>query len=182
MRVMGLDPGMSGGVCVYSPLATAQSGMRWHISDIPTVGEKTQRRVNAPVFRDFLTRFDPEHAFIELATVMPKQGIASSGRYMRAVGALEAIVGACNIPITFVTPQTWKKFFSLRGSDKEASRALAVRRFPEAASMLERKLDHGRAEAMLIAFYGSVVLGHPTTKPSGVGSTIPPQSTGERPQ
>lgn len=156
-RILGLDPGMSGGACIYCPLASKESGLRWHIIDIPTAGEGTQRRVNAPVFRDFVARFDPEHAIIELATVMPKQGIASSGRYMRAVGALEAIIAALNVPITFVTPQTWKKFYGLKGSDKEQSRALAVRRFPEAAGFIQRKLDHGRAESMLLAAYGHAI-------------------------
>jgi len=158
MRILGLDPGMSGGAAIYAPLASKESGLRWQVTDIPTVGEKTARRVNAPEFRDFVSRFDPQFAFIELATVMPKQGIASSGRYMRAVGALEAIVGALNIPITFVTPQTWKKFHRLKGSDKEQSRALAVQKFPEAAALLARRLDHGRAEAMLIAAYGAATL------------------------
>lgn len=156
-RIIGLDPGMSGGCAIYCPSASVESGLRWHVADIPVVGEKTQRRVNAPVFRDFVSRIDPEHAFVELATVMPKQGIASSGRYMRAVGALEAIIAALNIPITFVTPQSWKKHFRLKGSDKEQSRALAVRLFPDAAAHLARKLDHGRAEAMLIAAYGHAI-------------------------
>ncbi len=154
MRMLGLDPGMSGGACIYCPLASKESGLRWHVIDIPTAGDGTQRRVNAPFFRDWLSRIDPEHAFIELATVMPKQGIASSGRYMRAVGTLEAIVACLNIPITFVTPQTWKKFYGLKGPDKEQSRALAIRRFPEAAGLIQRKLDHGRAESMLLAAYG----------------------------
>ena len=114
MRILGIDPGLSGGACVYCPLASKDSGMRWHVIDLPTAGEGTQRRINAPEFRDWISRLDPEIAFIELATVMPKQGIASSGRYMRAVGAIEAIVAALNIPIIFVTPQTWKKFYSLQ--------------------------------------------------------------------
>lgn len=159
MRILGIDPGMSGAAVIYCPLASKESGLRWQVLDIPTVGDKTMRRVNAPILRDFISRIDPTCAFIELATVMPKQGIASSGRYMRAVGALEAVVACLNIPITFVTPQTWKKFHGLKGSDKEQSRARAVQRFPEAASLLTRKLDHGRAEAMLIAAYGAAVIG-----------------------
>lgn len=157
-RILGVDPGLSGGLCIYCPLASAASGLRWHVIDIPTAGEGTQRRVTAPIFRDWIMKLDPQHAFIELATVMPKQGIASSGRYMRAVGALEAVVNCMNVPITFVTPQSWKKFYSLKGPDKEQSRALAIRRFPEAAKFIERKKDHGRAESMLLAAYGAAVL------------------------
>jgi len=154
-RVLGIDPGMSGALAVYCPSASAESGMRWHVMDIECAGEKADRRVVAPLLRDFVTRFDPEVAFVERAFVMPKQNVAAQARYMRAVGAIEAIVACLNIPIHFVTPQTWKKFHGLHKADKEASRALALRLFPEAADLLRRKLDHQRAESMLLAAYGA---------------------------
>lgn len=157
--ILGVDPGLSGAAAILNPDVTPRSGLRWNVIDLPVVGEGTQRRINAPELRDFLMRFEPHHAFIELATVMPKQGIASSGRYMRAVGAVEAIISALNIPITFITPQTWKKHYKLKGSDKEASRALALRLHPDASALLARKIDHNKAEAMLIAGYGYKVIG-----------------------
>lgn len=156
--ILGVDPGLSGAAALYNPNASIKSGLRWTVIDLPTIGDKSQRRINAPAFRDFVTSLDPVHAFIELATVMPGQGISSSGRYMRAAGAVEAIIAALNIPITFVTPQTWKKFHGLRGSDKEQSRAKALQLFPDASALLTRKSDHHKAEVMLLTFYAATAL------------------------
>ena len=83
---------------------------------------------------------------------MPKQG-ASSG-YGRAVGAIEAVLSCCEIPMTIVEPTAWKKFHQLRGSDKEARRQRALQLFPEQATKLARKKDHARADAMLLAYFG----------------------------
>lgn len=153
-RILGVDPGLSGAAAIYCPAASLQSGLRWHLFDVATVGEGTQRRINGPAFRDWISRFDPEVCYFENVSVMPKQGIASSGRFMRAVGSQESIIACLNVPIRYIVPQRWKKFYGLKGSDKERSRATALQRFPELGPMLTRKLDHGRAEAALLAAYG----------------------------
>jgi crossover junction endodeoxyribonuclease RuvC len=90
---------------------------------------------------------------------MPKQG-ASSG-YGRAVGAIEAVLSCCEIPMTIVEPTAWKKFHQLRGSDKEARRQRALQLFPSAHALLARRKDHGRAEAALIALMGIKIAGGP---------------------
>jgi crossover junction endodeoxyribonuclease RuvC len=53
--------------------------------------------------------------------------------------------------MTIIEPSSWKKFHGLRGKDKEGSRQRALMLFPSAHALLARKLDHGRAEAALIA-------------------------------
>jgi len=82
---------------------------------------------------------------------MPKQGGSSGFKYGRAVGAIEAVIALCGVPLTIIEPTAWKKFHGLRGGDKEASRQRALQLFPAAHEMLARKKDHGRAEAALIA-------------------------------
>jgi hypothetical protein len=57
--------------------------------------------------------------------------------------------------VTIVEPSAWKKFHKLHGKDKEGSRQRALQLFPEADALLARKLDHGRAEAALLALYGA---------------------------
>lgn len=56
------------------------------------------------------------------------------------------------VAVTSRAPTSWKRHFRL-GSDEDASRALARRLWP-ACGVLERKKDHGRAEALLMARYG----------------------------
>jgi len=92
---------------------------------------------------------------IERAQAMPKQGASSGFKYGRAVGAIEAVVACCAIPLTIVEPSIWKKLHALRGGDKEAGRQRALQLFPTAHELLARKRDHGRAEAALIALAGA---------------------------
>jgi len=107
--------------------------------------------------RTWLLGHRPQHAFIERAQAMPKQGASSGFKYGRAVGAIEAVLACCEIPFTIIEPTAWKKFHQLRGGEKEASRQRALMLFPAAHALLARKKDHGRAEAALIALAGTSV-------------------------
>jgi hypothetical protein len=49
----------------------------------------------------------------------------------------------------------WKKFYGLRGGDKESGRQRALLTFPAGHALLARKRDHGRSEAALLALYGA---------------------------
>lgn len=87
---------------------------------------------------------------LEQVWTMPKQGIASTGRFMRAYGAIGAVCELLCDRVVYVTPQVWKKSMNVT-SDKEQSLAEARQRFPQA--VLKLKKDHGKAEALLIAEY-----------------------------
>ena len=134
------------------------SVVNFRFADLPIVGSGAARRINVAALRDWIMVDQHDHAFIEAAQSMPKQGIASAFRYGRAAGMLEAVVVCCNIPFTLIAPRSWKKFFNLKGSDKELSRQLAIRRYPCAASALVLHRHHGRAEALLLAAYGATLL------------------------
>jgi crossover junction endodeoxyribonuclease RuvC len=98
----------------------------------------------------------PRFAVIEKAQAMPKQGVASTFKYGVAYGALCAVTALLEIPAHLVSPRKWKSHFNL-DSDKEKSRALAIRLWP-GCGLFERKKDHGRAESALLARYGAEVL------------------------
>jgi hypothetical protein len=76
-------------------------------------------------------------------------------KYGRAVGALEAVLACCEIPLTIIEPAAWKKAHHLRGGDKEGGRQRALQLFPSAHSMLSRKKDHGKSDACLLALFGA---------------------------
>ena len=80
---------------------------------------------------------------------MPKQGASSGFKYGRAVGALEATIVLCAVPIQIVEPSVWKRYWHLAGKDKERARQRALELFPSAHALLTRK-----KEAALIALYG----------------------------
>src|SRR5262249_56033696 len=117
---------------------------------VPVVGGGAKERIDVLAIRSWVERHRPDHAVIERAQAMPKQGGSSGFKYGRAVGAIEAVIALCGVPLTIIEPTAWKKFHGLRGGDKEASRQRALQLFPAAHEMLARKKDHGRAQAALI--------------------------------
>jgi Holliday junction resolvasome RuvABC endonuclease subunit len=150
MRILGIDPGFRGGMSIVEIDNGAPAKIIDTI-DIPTVGTGAKTRVDVLAIKKWLETHQPDHAAIERAGVMPKQGIASGYRYGRAVGAIEATVALCEIPLTIVEPSVWKRRMGLYGTDKETGRQKALMLFPTAHALLARKMDHGRAEAALIA-------------------------------
>jgi crossover junction endodeoxyribonuclease RuvC len=150
MRILGIDPGIHGGLAIVEIDNGAPAKIIDTI-DIPIVGTGAKTRVDVLAIKKWLETHQPDHAAIERAGVLPKQGIASGYRYGRAVGAIEATVALCEIPLTIVEPSVWKRRMGLYGTDKETSRQKALMLFPTAHALLARKMDHGRAEAALIA-------------------------------
>ena len=72
------------------------------------------------------------------------------------LGLWWGLLTAQGFTVRLALPRAWKQHYSLVGRevDKNDSRAVAAAMFPEQATQLARKLDHGRAEALLIAAYG----------------------------
>jgi hypothetical protein len=88
----------------------------------------------------------------EGAASRPMNG-ASAFRFGIAVGQVRAAFQCYRIPVTLVVPRVWKAHYGLKGQAKEEARQLAIDRLPEAKPYLARKLDHNRAESILIALY-----------------------------
>ncbi|WP_292532290.1 hypothetical protein [Methylocystis sp.] len=144
--ILGVDPGLSGAVAFYfvdAPHLVAAE-------DMPTV----DGAIDVATLASRIRQMQPGLAVIERVAAMPKQGVASTFKFGAAYGALLGVVGALSIPSILVTPPKWKKHFALN-SDKETSRALALRLWPARSDLFERKKDHGRAEAALLARYGA---------------------------
>lgn len=142
MTILGIDPGITGGIAFLVDRDSVVA------IDIPVVGGE----VDVDTLAGHVREFAPTFAIIERASSMPGQGVSSTFKYGVAYGALRAIVALSKIPYQLVTPAKWKGHFRL-DRDKEKSRALAIQLWP-GAECFSRKMDHGRAEAALIARYG----------------------------
>ena len=59
----------------------------------------------------------------------------------------------CNLPIFFVRPAKWKKYFDLINSQKDSSRTKAIQMFPKISFLLTKKKDANKADAILIASF-----------------------------
>lgn len=154
--ILGIDPGLSGGIAFLSA-AAGQPRRVISAHDIPVFGEGPKRRVDALALAKMIQACPPDFAVIERAQAMPDQGASSGFNYGRAVGALEAVVLGMEVPLEIVESTAWKKAHSLIKTDKEASRQKALLLYPDAHALLARKMDHGRAEAVLIANYGAML-------------------------
>ena len=165
MIVLGIDPGLSGGL---SLVRNSGSPSLIGSIDVPTTGADAKRRVDVAGVLRFLQFMPIDHAVIERAQAMPDQGSSSGFAYGRAVGSLEACVQGMQIPLTIVEASAWKRAHGLikpAGADgkawskivKKNSRQRALHLFP-GAPQFARKLDHNRAESALIAWYGLMLL------------------------
>jgi crossover junction endodeoxyribonuclease RuvC len=154
MLWLGIDPGIAGGLAIVEVIDGAAPQLL-EVIDIPTTGSGAKERVDVIAVRNFIVAHKPTLALIERAQAMPRQGSSSGFKYGRAVGAIEAAITLCAIPVEIVEPSVWKRLFKLKGGDKEAARQRALQLFPSAHASLARKKDHGRAEAGLIALYGA---------------------------
>ena len=67
---------------------------------------------------------------IEQVSAMPGQGVTSMFNFGQSFGILKGICSAMQLPMYFVRPAKWKKYFNLINSEKDASRTKAIEIFP----------------------------------------------------
>lgn len=148
--ICGIDPGASGALAFLF----ADHPRTVSAEDMPLANSQ----VCAATLADRLRIMKPDVAFLEYVASRPKQGVASSFNFGVSFGVAKAVVLTLGIPLHIVTPKIWKQHFSLK-SDKEKSRELVLRMWPERCELFRRKKDENRAEASLIALYGLHRLG-----------------------
>jgi len=148
MLTIGIDPGLSGAIAIL------EHGNYHSIHDMPVVlkgSGSVKNEVDAAGLASILLDFDDARmCVIERVNAMPKQGSSSTFSLGDSFGCARAVVASLGIGLTYVSPVTWKKHFKLP-SDKEASRALAIRLYPSAPLNLKKHVD--RAEALLMALW-----------------------------
>ncbi len=160
--IVGIDPGMTGAIGLLYPrdplLSTAV--------DIPTTVIETSKKTKTGK-RAKRTKFDLggcKRIFDQLITALSAQSIVVALEQGAAQSRDSGLTGF-SIGVGYgmwtlylqerqlryeeLLPAVWKYQMNLRGKDKEWSRLMAQRLFPNAP--LWRKRDHNRAEALLIA-------------------------------
>jgi crossover junction endodeoxyribonuclease RuvC len=156
MLIIGIDPGISGSICFF------KDGNIIDVVEMPTMaeGKKNKRQVNgAQIYNEICNRvnkFDKQNVrvIIEQVSAMPGQGVTSMFNFGQSFGILKGICSAMQLPVYFIRPAKWKKYFGLINSEKDASRTRAIEMFPSFSSQLSKKKDSNKADAILIAnFY-----------------------------
>ena len=155
MLIIGIDPGISGSICFF------ENGKIIDVVEMPTMteGKKNKRQVNgAQVYNEILKRINKSEkhnvrVVIEQVSAMPGQGVTSMFNFGQSFGILKGICSAMQLPLYFVRPTKWKKYFGLINSEKDASRTKAIEMFPYYSSNLSKKKDSNKADAILIASF-----------------------------
>tara|TARA_B100001996_G_scaffold38524_1_gene28265 strand:+ start:3153 stop:3647 length:495 start_codon:yes stop_codon:yes gene_type:complete len=155
MLIIGIDPGISGSICFL------EDGKVIDIIEMPSMaeGKKNKRQVNgSQVYNEIHSRIKKLNkqdikVVIEQVSAMPGQGVTSMFNFGQSFGVLKGICSAMQLPMYFVRPAKWKKFFNLINSEKDASRTKAIQIFPYISSELSKKKDSNKADAILLASF-----------------------------
>jgi len=155
MLIIGIDPGISGAICFF------EDGEVKEVIDMPSMaeGKKNKRQINGPqIYNEISDKIKniPKkniYVVVEQVSAMPGQGVTSMFNFGQSYGVIKGICSAMQLPIFFVRPAKWKKYFNLIKTEKDASRARAIEIFPYISSKLSRKKDSNKADAILIASF-----------------------------
>lgn len=143
---IGLDPGLRSGAVA----AIDHNGKFIGACDIESQGDRILANSLRNRLLEFIPVGDVARVAIESVHAMPGQGIVSTGRFLRAAGAIEAICELVCGSATYVEPRTWKKDMGL-SKDKQQSIDMARELWPDAKQHLYLQKHHGRCEALLLA-------------------------------
>ena len=153
MRIIGIDPGLSGGIAILDDLKI------FDIFDMPIMaeGKKNKNQLNSAqlvniIKKNIISNGDT-FLIVEQVSAMPGQGVTSMFNFGQTFGSIKGICAALNLPIFFVRPAKWKKHFDLINSSKDASRTKVIEMYPSISPRLSKKKDVNKADAILIARY-----------------------------
>ena len=155
MLIIGIDPGISGSICFLD------NGKILDVIEMPimTDGKKNKKQVNgSQVYNEITKRIkqfekNQIRVVIEHVSAMPGQGVTSMFNFGQSFGILKGICSAMCLPVYFVRPAKWKKYFNLINSEKDASRTRVIEIFPYFSAQLSKKKDNNKADAILIASF-----------------------------
>lgn len=148
MNVIGIDPGLEGGIAVLG--LTRQWGAR-----LPLIGKE----VDVVTLLDWIARDADEVAMVvvEKLGVRPKQSAQSGATQGINWGLLVGALRAQGLPVRVVRPQDWKAKV-LKGTKKDKDDAIAFAR--SAYPLVElvpgrcKVAQDGIADAVCLAEYG----------------------------
>ena len=155
MLIIGIDPGITGAICFFEDRKIIS------LIEMPNmaVGKKNKRQVNgAQVYNEIFERIKNYNkkdikVVIEQVSAMPGQGVTSMFNFGQSFGVLKGICSAMQLPMYFVRPAKWKKYYNLINSKKDASRTKVIEIFPYISPQLSKKKDSNKADAILIASF-----------------------------
>jgi len=153
MKIIGIDPGLTGAIVIM------QNNKVLDIIDMPVMaeGKKNKRQLNSAqlvsIIKKNIVSNEEVAVVVEQVNAMPGQGVTSMFNFGQTFGAIKGVCAALELPIFFVRPSKWKKYFELINSSKDSSRTKAIEMYPSLSNHLAKKKDVNKSDAILIARY-----------------------------
>jgi crossover junction endodeoxyribonuclease RuvC len=163
VKILGIDPGKSGGVALIDTTA-------WTIAviDMPVEAATKSRDLTSPTaLAAYFHASEADYLFLEEVGTQPGEGAVGAFSFGRGFGRIEGVAAGAMISVWLVRPQEWKRALQVP-ADKGRSVTRAKQLIPGAASSFvgpRGGTKDGRAEAALIAFYGCLKLQQAPSKP-----------------
>lgn len=170
-RIAAFDPGINASAVLLKHGAEMADFETHFVDmvDLKTVPDGENRQLDVDFICDLLERWEPDVAVIENVQPMPSipgpggerrsMGAASSFRFGLACGMIRGVVRAYQVPVVMCHPQSWKRHFGLKGSDKKQGVEVIKRIQPSAVPFITLVKHHGRADAGLMALWHAEKIG-----------------------
>jgi hypothetical protein len=90
---------------------------------------------------------------IEKVAAYGKQSAPAAFNFGYSTAIPRTLSEAFGWEVRLVSPVSWKRYFKLQATEKDAARLLVLRHFPQHSELFKLKKYVDRADATLIAFY-----------------------------
>ena len=151
MRVVGIDPGLSGGAFVYYTDTFEFQAYKL---------ERFESSIDQLSLFSWVSRQHPDHVFIEKILLTGREGGQSAMTIGSNYGRILAALDFADLTYTEVPPKVWQRSLGLKGGSREiiksSAQELAIKRFT-LLPFLEgksKKPHDGLTDAACIALYG----------------------------
>ena len=139
MKIIGIDPGLSGAIAVL------ENNKVLNMFDMPVMseGKKNKRQLNSALLvaliKENIENSKEVSVIVEQVNAMPGQGVTSMFNFGQTFGAIKGVCAALQLPIFFVRPSKWKKHFELIKASKDSSRTKTIEMYPHLSNQLSKK-------------------------------------------
>ena len=144
MRIVGVDPGVSGALALHV------GGKLSILEDMPVFDS----RVDGAEVAAILKAMQPDAVYIEDTHAMPRNGAIALFKLGLNTGIVIGVVQSLSHPLFRISPAKWKSKMGVTRLDKNGVRGIVREMYPDWQSCFARVKDHNRAEAVLISRYG----------------------------
>lgn len=139
--LLGIDPGRKGALAILDA-----EEMHVEVHDMPQTPQE--------LYALFESLPKIKMCILEKLHAGPQMSRTAIARMFEDYGLLKGALIWRDVPFFDVRPAKWKPALNVT-ADKSSSRQMAMQLWPDQASLFKRVKDDGRAEAALLAWYGS---------------------------